>query len=1073
MTQQIPVQTIIDPKTDSGLTSYNTTISKVPTNAANVFVTSVTNNTTQINTQVFQTQTNANAAAGASTQVQFNDRGILTGSPGFTFNTNTTTLTVTGNVITGTIRTNNLQWQNGDPMMFSYSNANVVNFLPTYGGNLSATQVTALNFVGNGALLSNITGSTVTGTVASANYATESNRANTVMSASQPNITSVGTLLNLTVEGSVQANNISATNSIFANRIAGDGGNISNITGAFVTGVVANANYAALSGTANTVSTSAQPNITSVGILTGLQVGGNLLVSNADLGNMVYANHYSGNGSMLNNLTGANVTGVVPMAEESNVAVNVSSSSQPNITSVGTLTSLTVTGAITGSNVNFDTVNAQFLVGDGGNITDIAATEIVGTVANATHAAVAATANTVAGANVTGTVANATHSNTSAVAYSVAGANVTGTVADAAHAIVADSANSVAGADVTGTVANATHAISSDSASSVAGANVTGQVSNALVSGTVYTNAQPNITSVGTLTSLSVTGSVSAGNITVSGAISAASVAGDAINLSNIPGANVAGTVANAAYATTAGVVSISSQPNITSVGTLTTVEVLTFANVGHLVANGNVSGNVISGNLFVGSGANLTNIPAANISGTVANATYAVNANAANASLVAATVTDSSQPNITSVGTLASITVSGVSDLGAVGNVKITGGSNGQALVTDGAGNLSFSTVATESYVASEISNVINGAPGALNTLNELANALANDASYSTTITNALANKANISDIPSLTGYATESYVTSQGYITSASLTYSNISGTPTIGNVAAANFDGSASNVLYGNGVFAAVTGGGGGISLTSLSVSSTTASGGGSLSYDNTTGAFTFAPASVPSLTGYATESYVTSQGYITSASLTYSNISGTPTLATVATSGDYSDLINKPTLFDGTYANLSGKPTLFDGAYTSLTGAPTLATVATSGLYSDLTGNPTIPADVNQLTDTNGLLSGAAYEFKSSNFNVSVKKTYMVSTTAGAVTATLPASPTTGDWFVVYDFDQKFSTNNLTINGNGKNVRYWDLMGSPPGWTAGSGTLALNQSFAGPVGTTAQRFVYDGTVWSRTG
>jgi len=356
MAQQIPVQTIIDPKTDTGLTNYNTTISKVPTNAANVFVTSVTNNTTQINTQVFQTQTNANAAAGASTQVQFNDRGILAGSPGFTYNTNTSSLIVTGNVTTSTIRTNTLLYQNGDPMMFSYSNANVTSFLPTYGGNLSATQVTALNFVGNGALLSNITGSTVTGTVASANYATESNRANTVMSASQPNITSVGTLLNLTVEGSVQANNISATNSIFANRIAGDGANISNITGAFVTGVVANANYAALSGTANTVSTSAQPNITSVGILTGLQVGGNLLVSNADLGNMVYANHYSGNGSMLNNLTGANVTGVVPMAEESNVAVNVSSSSQPNITSVGTLTSLTVTGAITGSNVNFDTV---------------------------------------------------------------------------------------------------------------------------------------------------------------------------------------------------------------------------------------------------------------------------------------------------------------------------------------------------------------------------------------------------------------------------------------------------------------------------------------------------------------------------------------------------------------------------------------------------------------------------------------------------------------------------------------------------------------------------------------------
>lgn len=55
---------------------------------------------------------------------------------------------------------------------------------------------------------------------------------------------------------------------------------------------------------------------------------------------------------------------------------------------------------------------------------------------------------------------------------------------------------------------------------SLAGANVTGQVGNALVAGTVYTNSQPNITSVGTLTSLSVTGNISVGNISASGTVS-------------------------------------------------------------------------------------------------------------------------------------------------------------------------------------------------------------------------------------------------------------------------------------------------------------------------------------------------------------------------------------------------------------------------------------------------------------------------------------------------------------------------------------------------------------------------
>lgn len=58
---------------------------------------------------------------------------------------------------------------------------------------------------------------------------------------------------------------------------------------------------------------------------------------------------------------------------------------------------------------------------------------------------------------------------------------------------------------------------------------------------------------------------------------------------------------------------------------------------------------------------------------------------------------------------------------------------------------------------------------------------------------------------------------------------------------------------------------------------------------------------------------------------------------PSLATVATSGLYTDLTGKPSL--ATVAT--------SGAYTDLTGRPSLATVATTGVYSDLTGKPTVP------------------------------------------------------------------------------------------------------------------------------
>ena len=62
--------------------------------------------------------------------------------------------------------------------------------------------------------------------------------------------------------------------------------------------------------------------------------------------------------------------------------------------------------------------------------------------------------------------------------------------------------------NITGNVQTAYLANYATVANSIAGGNITGQVANALVAGTVYTSAQPNITSVGTLTSLSVSGNI-------------------------------------------------------------------------------------------------------------------------------------------------------------------------------------------------------------------------------------------------------------------------------------------------------------------------------------------------------------------------------------------------------------------------------------------------------------------------------------------------------------------------------------------------------------------------------------
>jgi hypothetical protein len=74
----------------------------------------------------------------------------------------------------------------------------------------------------------------------------------------------------------------------------------------------------------------------------------------------------------------------------------------------------------------------------------------------------------------------------------------------------------------------------------------------------------------------------------------------------------------------------------------------------------------------------------------------------------------------------------------------------------------------------------------------------------------------------------------------------------------------------------------------------------------------------------------------------ATIVAANITG---LSTVATSGSYSDLLNKPTL-----STAAGT-----GSYNDLTDKPTLSTVAGTGSYNDLLNKPAIPSSLDDLSD----------------------------------------------------------------------------------------------------------------------
>jgi len=437
---------------------------------------------------------------------------------------------------------------------------------------------------------------------------------------------------------------------------------------------------------------------------------GNITSANANLGNLVVANYISGNGSLITYIAGGNVSGQVGNAL---VAGTVYTASQPNITSVGTLTALAVSG--TGNIYGANLVSANYFTG---TLTTAAQPNItsVGTLTGLTvNGDITSTGNLIvagtttyinstvtdikdpiielgAGANGAALSSDDGMDRGSLLHYYTGGAtrdafmgwkNSTGEFTFASNVSTSNNIATIntlgkikAGDANLGNVVTSNYFVGNGSLlTSITGANVSGQVGNALVAGTVYGAAQANITSVGTLTGLTVsnaTGKVDftgvsnvslgpVGNVHITGGTSGQYLQTDGSG--TLSWATISSTVSNISNGTS-NVAIAASGGNITLVVGGTTIETISSggANItGYMTATGNITG---------------------------ANASLG---NTATANYFTGTLTTAAQPNITSVGTLTSLAVSGTTNLGAVGNVTITGGTAGYVLRTDGSGVLSW----------------------------------------------------------------------------------------------------------------------------------------------------------------------------------------------------------------------------------------------------------------------------------------------------------------------------------------------------------------------------------------------
>jgi hypothetical protein len=596
------------------------------------------------------------------------------------------------------------------------------------------------------------------------------------------------------------------------------------------------------------------------------------------------------------------------------VAGTVYTNAQPNITSVGTLTGLAVTANVTSGNVyaNSGTVRGSFLIGSlvtgaQPNITSL------GNISNL----VAGNAN-IANLNLTGdlSVPNiATSGNLSVTRTATLGnAVVTGFTA-VSGSITGGSLGTAGTLSVTGntTLSNLSTSGTITATGNISGGNLTtgGRVTatNTITAGNLTTGGE-----------LSVTGNASAGNISTTGSFTAIGNA----NVGNLGTSGIITATGNVSGGnlTTAGSLSVTGNANVGNIGAVagvftgaistgTTLSVTGNANVGNLGVSGQVSttgnlsaGNIntvgslsVTGNITLGSSgvlrstsstitANASLLPNSNLTFDLGSATqrwkdlYLANSTIylgdATLSATDANITMTGGINANGVISTGNFSVARNSNLGNVGNITITGGSNGYVLGTDGAGSLSWIPASSPKGTNSQIQFNDEGsfAGNAGFTFNKVTGNL-----VATLLTGTVTTVAqpNITSIGTLTSLLVSGNITTANIISNG---LANISGTANVGNLVTAGLVSATGNVSGGNLSTSGVITANGNITAANISVSGIITANSNIAGGNLTTNGNVVAIGNI-SANNLTTTKNITAGGDLTSANITgsgYANIAG---------------------------------------------------------------------------------------------------------------------------------------------------------------------------------------------------